>query len=122
MVDIESYMAGVGRKARAAARVMAQASTASKDAALLAMADAIEQSSKQLITANGKDLAAGAEHGLNDALLDRLTLNESLITAMADGLRQIAGLRDPVGEISNLTYRPSGIQDACTSWCYRYHL
>lgn len=110
MVDIESYMAGVGRKARAAARVMAQESTAKKDAALLAMADAIEQSSKQLITANGKDLAAGAKHGLNDALLDRLTLNESLITAMADGLRQIAGLKDPVGEISNLTYRPSGIQ------------
>jgi len=110
MMDIESYMVGVGRKARSAARFMAQAVTSKKDAALIAMADTIEQSSRQLMSANGKDLEAANKQGLDDALLDRLALNESRIVAMAEGLRQIAALTDPVGEISHLAYRPSGIQ------------
>ena len=109
-MDIGNYMTGVGRKARMAARLMARATTADKDAALLAMAKAIEQSSAHLMTANGKDLAAGEKQGLDEAYLDRLTLNQSRIGAMAEGLRQIAVLADPIGEISHLTYRPSGIQ------------
>jgi len=103
-------MTGVGRKARAAARIMAQAVTAKKDAALVAIAAAIEQSGKQLIAANSKDLAAGNKQGLDDALLDRLTLDEPRVAAMVEGLHQIAALTDPVGEISHLAYRPSGIQ------------
>ena len=109
-MDIETYMIGVGRKARAASRVMAQTHTACKDTALLAIADAIEHADRQLLSANSKDLGSGAKHGMDDALLDRLTLNEQRIAAMADGLRQIAALTDPVGEISHLAYRPSGIQ------------
>ncbi len=109
-MDIETYMIGVGRKARAASLLMAQADTARKDTALLAMADAIEQSASQLVSANSKDLESGARHGLDDALQDRLTLNEQRIAAMAEGLRQIAALTDPVGEISHLAYRPSGIK------------
>ena len=103
-------MTDTGRKARAAARLMARAVTAEKNAALVAMADAIDQSGKALITANGKDLAAATGKGLDEALLDRLALNEAHIAAMADGLRQVAALADPVGEISQLTFRPSGIQ------------
>ena len=109
-MDIENYMAGVGRKARDAANAMAQATTSVKNAALVAIAEAIEQSGKHLIAANEKDLAAGSKHGLDDAMMDRLALNDSLISSMADGLRQVAALQDPVGEISHLTYRPSGIQ------------
>lgn len=109
-MDIENYMTGVGRKARAAARLMAQAVTADKNAALVAIADAIEQSGKALSAANDKDIVAATEKGLDEALLDRLALNGDRIAAMADGLRQVAALADPVGEISQLAYRPSGIQ------------
>ena len=109
-IDIRQYMQGVGQRARAAARVLARAETAPKNAALLAMAAAIERNRAHLISANQKDLAAGKEQGLDAALLDRLMLNDARIAAMADGLRQIAQLPDPVGEISELRMRPSGIQ------------
>ncbi len=109
-VDIKQYMNDVGRRARAAARTLSRAETAAKDAALLAMAAIIEKQSDALIAANKKDLAAGSERGLDAALLDRLELNASRIEGMAEGLRQIAALPDPVGEITDLRYRPSGIQ------------
>ncbi|MGE5241970.1 MAG: glutamate-5-semialdehyde dehydrogenase, partial [Bacteroidota bacterium] len=108
--DIKRYMRDVGQRARAAARDMARAETAAKDAALLAMAAEIEKQTEALIAANRKDLDAGRTAGLDSAMLDRLELNHSRIQAMADGLRQIAALADPVGEITDLNYRPSGIQ------------
>ena len=109
-MDIHSYMHGVGREARRAARAMARAQTHAKDAALAAMADAIERDHARLLAANAQDVAAARAKGLDDALVDRLALGARSVAAMADGLRQIAALRDPVGEIAELAYRPSGIQ------------
>ncbi|UCH54347.1 MAG: glutamate-5-semialdehyde dehydrogenase [Pseudomonadota bacterium] len=108
--DIATYMHDLGRQARAAARVLARTETAGKNAALLAMATAIEARAEELIAANGKDMEAGRSQGLDEAMLDRLALNDARIEAMAEGLRQIAQLPDPVGEITDLNYRPSGIQ------------
>jgi len=108
--SIKTYMQQVGTRARAAARAMARAETAAKDAALLAMAAELERNLDMLLAANRKDLDAGKSAGLDAAMLDRLMLNESRVKAMAEGLRQIAALADPVGEITDLKYRPSGIQ------------
>ncbi len=108
--DVQQYMQDVGQRARAAARRVSSAPTSEKNRALLAMADHIDQSQDRLIDANKKDLDAGAKHGLDAALLDRLALNAERIRAMAQGLRDIAALPDPVGEITDLNYRPSGIQ------------
>ena len=108
--DIKAYMLDLGRRARVAARVMSGADAASKNHALLATADHIERVQDELIAANKKDLDAGAKQGLDAASLDRLALNAARIGAMAQGLRDIAALPDPVGEITDLTYRPSGIQ------------
>jgi glutamate-5-semialdehyde dehydrogenase len=108
--DIRQYMQELGQRARRAAVHMSRAETAAKNAALVAMAEAIERSRESLIVENNKDLEAGRQNGLDDALLDRLTLNVDRIAGMADGLRQIAQLPDPVGEITDLNYRPSGIQ------------
>ncbi len=108
--DIKRYMQEVGQRARAAARAMSRAETAAKDAALMAMAAEIERQTDALIAANKKDIDAGKAQGLDFAMLDRLELNGARIKAIAEGLRQIAALADPVGEITNLNYRPSGIQ------------
>ncbi len=109
-LDIKQLMQRLGERARAAARLMSRAETAAKDAALLAIAAAVEQRRVALVEANKKDLDAGARGGLDSAMLDRLELNDARIQSMADGLRQIATLPDPVGEISDLKRRPSGIQ------------
>jgi len=109
-LDIRQYMQDVGMRARRAAVLMSRAETAAKDAALLAMAMGVEQARDRLIEENKKDLDAGRRDGLDDASLDRLTLNAERIAGMAEGLRQIAALSDPVGEITDLKYRPSGIQ------------
>jgi glutamate-5-semialdehyde dehydrogenase len=109
-MDIQTYMSGVGKQARTAARLMAQANTATKDKALTLIAQAIERDAGLLLTANAQDLDAARKKGLAAALIDRLILNEQTIASMADGLRQIAKLPDPIGEISDLKYRPSGIQ------------
>lgn len=108
--DIESYMTDLGRQARAAARVIARASTAQKNAALLLMADAIEARRGAIAQANELDLVAGKAKGLDGAMLDRLALPPARIDNMIEGLRQVAVLPDPVGEISEMRYRPSGIQ------------
>jgi glutamate-5-semialdehyde dehydrogenase len=108
--DVAEYMQSVGVRARAGARAMSRAESGLKDAALAAIAAAIESTAGELKAANAKDLEAGRQHGLDDALLDRLELNDARIAAMAEGLREIALLPDPVGSISDMNYRPSGIQ------------
>src|SRR3989344_4801965 len=108
--NIKAYMQDVGQRARVSARAMARAETAAKDTALTAIAVEIERGQAALIAANKKDLDADKAAGLDAALLDRLELNAARIQAMAEGLRQIAALPDPVGEITDLNYRPSGIQ------------
>ena len=110
MDDIKNYMQQVGREARAASRIMAQAGTAAKNRALENIAAAILGNSAQLIAANAKDTAVARDNGLNAASIDRLTLTEKTVRSMAEGLRQIAALPDLIGEISGLKYRPSGIQ------------
>lgn len=110
MTDIETYMLDMGRRARAASRQIAKAVTEQKNTALLAMAAAIDVSREQLMAANGLDMTAGNKKGLDAALLDRLELNEGRIDTMIEGLRQVAALDDPVGAISDMKFRPSGIQ------------
>jgi glutamate-5-semialdehyde dehydrogenase len=109
-MDIQSYMHGVGREARRAARELARAETRAKDAALLATAAALERDAARLLEANRRDVDAARAEGLDAAMIDRLTLTQKGVAGMAEGLRQIAQLRDPVGEITDLAYRPSGIQ------------
>lgn len=110
MTDIENYMQKLGRQAREASRQIAKASTAQKNTALAAIAEAIDANRAQLMQANEQDMQAGREKGLDAALLDRLELNPARIDSMIEGLRQVATLDDPVGAISDLKYRPSGIQ------------
>ncbi|MFZ5492197.1 MAG: glutamate-5-semialdehyde dehydrogenase [Pseudomonadota bacterium] len=109
-MELEAYVQQLGQRARVAARQLARAGTLAKNAALLATADALENAHAALLAANEKDLAAGREAGLDAALLDRLTLNPARIAAMADGLRQIAALADPVGAVDDLRMRPTGIR------------
>ncbi len=109
-MDIRQYVREVGRKAKTSARILARAPTAVKNRALVAMAAALEERQAGLLAANDQDLAKGRADGLDEAMLDRLALNPERIAGMAEGLRQIATLPDPVGQITDLAYRPSGIQ------------
>ena len=109
-MDIQSYMTGVGRQARAASRLVAKANTATKNRALTLTADAIERDAERLLAANARDLAAAHEKKLDPPLIDRLTLSKKSLAEVADGLRQIAQLPDPIGEISELKQQPSGIK------------
>jgi glutamate-5-semialdehyde dehydrogenase len=109
-LNVEQYMESVGQAARAASRAMAVASTAAKDAALLAMAKAIRDNKETLLAANAADVAEAKTNGLDAAMIDRLTLGAKSVEAMAQGLEQVAGLADPVGEITDLKRRPTGIQ------------
>ncbi|HQR12155.1 MAG TPA: glutamate-5-semialdehyde dehydrogenase [Casimicrobiaceae bacterium] len=108
--DVAAYMRAVGGAARAAARELARADTAAKDKALRSMADAMRRDEARLLAANAQDVAAAKAEGMDAAFVDRLTLNSDAVAAMADGLDQIATLPDPVGEITDMRYRPSGIQ------------
>jgi len=108
--DVIDTMRQLGRQARQAAVSIARANTGQKNQALLAIADAIDASAATLKQENARDLQAGRDNGLDIALLDRLELNDARIAGMSEGLRQIASLPDPVGEISDMAYRPSGIQ------------
>ncbi len=110
MEDIKQYMKSIGQQARAASRIMAQADTATKNRALTEIAAALQNQSAQLIAANAKDVDAARANGLDSASVDRLTLTEKTVRGMAEGLLQIAQLADPIGEISGMSYRPSGIQ------------
>jgi glutamate-5-semialdehyde dehydrogenase len=109
-MDVGTYIHNVGRQARAAARVLAKADTATKNRALKEIAAAIKRDSKRLLEANARDVVAARKQGLDAAMIDRLTLTPKGIAAMADGLRQIVGLPDPIGEITRLKKRPSGIR------------
>jgi glutamate-5-semialdehyde dehydrogenase len=109
-MNITDYMHTLGSKARAASRAMARADGATRNRALLLIADAIERDAADLSAANERDLDAARTAGLAPALLDRLALSPAAIATMVDGLRQIAALPDPIGEISNMKSRPSGIQ------------
>lgn len=109
-MEIESYMHDLGRAARAASRAIARAQTHKKNLALLSMAAAIERDAERLLAANARDLEAARAQGLSEALIDRLTLTAKGVANMAEGLRQIAQLPDPIGAITDLNFRPSGIQ------------
>lgn len=109
-MDVKQYMTELGQQARTVSRVLARLTTKDKNAALLAMALAIEQQRPQILAANRQDLEAGRAKGMDAALLDRLELNDARIAAMADGVRQVATLPDPIGEIDQMKYLPSGIQ------------
>ena len=108
--EIKSHIVELGKRARAASRAVARAGTGVKNTALVKIADAIENARENLKIENQRDLEAGHARGLEPALLDRLKLTDERIAAMALGLRQIAELPDPVGEISDLKFRPTGIQ------------
>jgi glutamate-5-semialdehyde dehydrogenase len=110
MIDVKTYMQSVGREARSAARTIARAETATKNRALAHMAVAIGRDEQLLLDANAKDVEQARSRGLEPAMIDRLTLTPKSIGGMAEGLVQIAALADPVGEITDLNYRPSGIQ------------
>ena len=110
ITDIQAYMTELGQKARKAARVLAAASTGDKNVALQSIADELDKSRNTLVEENRRDMQAGQEKGLDAALLDRLELTEPRIDSMIEGLRQIASLNDPIGEIFDMNYRPSGIQ------------
>ncbi|TNE83770.1 MAG: glutamate-5-semialdehyde dehydrogenase [Gammaproteobacteria bacterium] len=111
-MDIKSYMMELGQRARAAARIIAAADSATKNAALLAIAGTINSRRGELLAANAIDLENGRANGLDAALLDRLELNNARVDAMIEGLRQVAELPDPVGVISDRQVRPSGIEIA----------
>ncbi|HUX89070.1 MAG TPA: glutamate-5-semialdehyde dehydrogenase [Gallionellaceae bacterium] len=110
MEDIKTYMQQVGHQARVASRLMAQADTNAKNRALEAIAQALINSSAALLAANAKDVSTARSGGLDAASLDRLTLADKTILGMAEGLRQIAQLPDLIGEITDMKFRPSGIQ------------
>ena len=109
-MDIKHYMQQLGLGARAASRLMAKAETGTKNRALLTIAAAIRREQAALLAANRTDLEAARAAGMEAAMLDRLALTEKSIAVMAEGLEQIAALPDLIGEISDLKYRPSGIQ------------
>lgn len=110
MSDIKQLMQKLGQQARAASRIMAAADTRIKNAALLAIIDAIHEARQVLIEENRKDMAIGRAKGLDAAMLDRLELTPKRIDGMIEGLRQVADLADPIGEVGEMRYMPSGIQ------------
>jgi len=109
-MDIQSYMVGIGRQARAASRLMARADTDSKNRALMAIAAALRRDTAHLLAENAKDVRQARARKLDAAAVDRLALTEKSIDTMAAGVEQIAALADPVGEVSELKFRPTGIQ------------
>jgi glutamate-5-semialdehyde dehydrogenase len=108
--SMKSTLRTMGENARTSARLIGRAETGAKNQALLAIAAALEASASILISENQRDLEAGRQNHIDSAMLERLELTLARINAMADGVRQVAALPDPVGEITHLTYRPSGIQ------------
>ena len=108
--SVLDYMTRLGRSAREASRVLARASTAQKNRALQAAARALDAARDELVAANEQDLAQGRANGLDAAMLDRLALTPKVIDSMIEGLRQVAALPDPIGEIRDMRYMPSGIQ------------
>lgn len=108
--EIKSALHEMGRNALTASRVLANLTPEAKNNILKQMADAIDSASQEILTANAKDLAAGREAGLTAAMLDRLMLDEKRIREMSDGLRYVAGLKDPVGRVLSEVNRPNGLK------------
>lgn len=108
--DIKAYMQQVGKQARDASRQLAAANTGDKNAALLIIYEQLKQAKDEILAANKIDMDNGRSNNLDAALLDRLALNESRFEAMLQGLKDVAALPDPIGEVTDMTYRPSGIQ------------
>src|SRR5215470_3989104 len=108
--DIRALVQSMGEAARGASRLLAPAPTAVKNKALEAGAEALVDREKTILAANAQDVKAARAEGADDAFIDRLALTAKAIEAMAKGLREITQLPDPVGEVSSLTRRPSGIQ------------
>jgi glutamate-5-semialdehyde dehydrogenase len=119
-IDLSQYTADLGRAARAAAAELAHAQPQAKNRALLEIAAVLDQQRATILQENKKDLAAAGDNEVSAAMLERLELNPARIDAMIEGLQQVAGLPDPVGEISELRY--SGRQDACAAWGHWDHL
>jgi glutamate-5-semialdehyde dehydrogenase len=109
-MTIKEYMQQLGEQARVASRLIAAADTGAKNAALLAIADALDKDRASLLVANTVDMTKGKDSGLDSALLDRLLIDDNAIDAMIEGLTQVAALPDPCGEVTDMKYRPSGIQ------------
>ncbi len=109
-MTLQEEMLYIGKQAREASQILARSKTNQKNNALEEIAIQLDQQRNQLTSANNQDLEAGKNKGLDSALLDRLALNEARITGMIEGLQQIASLPDPIGEITNLNYQPSGIR------------
>lgn len=109
-MDIVAYMRSLGAAARQASRVIARANTGAKNAALQAIHDELLRDRASVLAANARDMAAGEASGLDAALLDRLALDDARFDGMLEGLRQVIALADPIGEMTDFTYRPSGIQ------------
>jgi len=109
-MDIKQYVSEKANKAKAASRALANISTEIKNTALIKMAAELEKASATLIIENKKDLVAAEQKGLSRAMIERLTLNPERIKAMADGLREVAALPDPVGEVLGIRRRPNGME------------
>ncbi len=109
MTDLNAYMTGVGEAARAAATLMAAAPTAAKNTALLALARRLREAGPALTQANDRDLAAATEAGLDAPMVDRLRLTAKVLATVAEGCEQIAAMPDPIGEITGVKRRPTGI-------------
>ena len=107
--DITTYMQSVGKQARAASRALAAANTGDKNSALLAIHDELVNAKQDILAANKTDMDNGQKNNLDSALLDRLELNEVRFNGMLQGLKDVAGLPDPIGEVTDMTYQPSGI-------------
>ncbi|MGH1485141.1 MAG: glutamate-5-semialdehyde dehydrogenase [Cellvibrionaceae bacterium] len=109
-MNVKDYIRTLGKDAREASRQIAAANTGKKNAALLAIADALNTNRPALLAANKQDMQQGEQDGLDSALLDRLSLDDKGIDQMIEGLQQVAALPDPCGEVTDMSYRPSGIQ------------
>src|SRR5437868_1616191 len=108
-MTVMEQMTQLAKQAKAASRELAKLSTAEKNSCLLAMADALEQNSAKIKSANEKDMTVGAQMGLSSAMLDRLKLDDKRIAGMSKGLREVAALPDPVGKILDERSRPTGL-------------
>ncbi len=109
-MDVKQYVSEKAKKAKAASRVLANLSTEIKNTALFKMAAGLEREAEHLMAENKKDIAAAGQKGLSKAMIDRLTLNADRIKTMADGLREVAALPDPVGDVLKMWRRPNGMQ------------
>lgn len=109
-MSVQAYMQQLGQDARSASRVIARATTCEKNAALQAIYQSLQANQEKVLAANAQDMANGRINGLDAALLDRLELTPSRFAGMLEGLEQVIALTDPIGVITDLAYRPSGIQ------------